>query len=184
MSPPDLKKTPDPLTLDTLPVANSAAAPTLVNADGVRIDNDWVVLAEEDLAPAGTHVVLSFERALSAPGTLAGNAVRILPGDDVRRLVPYLDQIALIEISFPAFRDGRGYSSARILREEGYTGPLRAVGDVLRDQLLHMLRCGIDQFLIKDKTPEAALAEARQRFEFVYQSAADTRRPVWSLRNA
>lgn len=175
---------PDPLTLDTLPVPNSAAAPVLVNTDGVRIDNDWVVLGDEDSAPGGTRVVLGFERALLSPEMLAGNGVRILPGNDVRLLLPYLDQIALIEIAFPAFRDGRGYSSARILREEGYTGPLRAVGDVLRDQLLHMLRCGIDQFLIKDKAPEAALAEARQRFEFVYQSAADARRPAWSLRNS
>ena len=52
-------------------------------------------------------------------------------GEDVRALLPFLDRLALVEISFPSFRDGRGYSAARILREAGYTGELRAVGDVL-----------------------------------------------------
>lgn len=175
---------PDPLTLDTLPTPLSAGPPVLVNTDGVAIDNDWVVLGDEDSAPSGTRVVLGFERALSTPELLSGNGVRVLPGEDVRRLLPYLDRVALIEVAFPAYRDGRGYSSARILREEGYAGPLRAVGDVLRDQILHMLRCGFDQFVIKDRFPQVALSEARQRFETVYQSAADGRRPAWSLRNS
>jgi uncharacterized protein (DUF934 family) len=48
---------------------------------------------------------------------------------------PHLDRLALVEVAFPKFRDGRGYSSARILREAGYTGELRAQGDVLVDQI-------------------------------------------------
>ena len=63
-------------------------------------------------------------------------AVRLEPDDDARALLPFLDRLALIEIAFPKYRDGRGYSSARILREAGYTGELRAQGDVLVDQLL------------------------------------------------
>ena len=58
-------------------------------------------------------------------------AVRLEPDDDARALIPHLDRLALIEIAFPKYRDGRGYSSARILREAGYTGELRAQGDVL-----------------------------------------------------
>ena len=61
-------------------------------------------------------------------GQTNATAVRIESGDDVRGLIPHLGQIALIEVSFPTFRDGRGYSSARILREAGYTGELRAAG--------------------------------------------------------
>src|SRR5690242_11506318 len=74
------------------------------------------------------------------------SAVRLEAGEDARRLLPHLDHIALIEIDFPRFRDGRGYSSAQILREAGYTGELRATGDVLVDQIDHMRRCGFDGF--------------------------------------
>ena len=73
-------------------------------------------------------------------------AVRIEPGEDARALLPHLSRIALVEVSFPAYGDGRGYSSARILREHGYKGELRATGDVLLDQLSHMKRCGFDGF--------------------------------------
>jgi uncharacterized protein (DUF934 family) len=55
------------------------------------------------------------------------SAVRIEPGDDARDLLPHLDRLALVEVNFPTYGDGRGYSSARILREAGYTGELRAM---------------------------------------------------------
>ena len=71
-------------------------------------------------------------------------AVRLEPGDDARDLLPYLDRIRLVEVNFPVFGDGRGYSAARILREAGYEGELRAVGEVLIDQLAAMRRCGFD----------------------------------------
>eukprot|EP01037_Dinobryon_pediforme_P009876 gene9876-9942_t len=70
------------------------------------------------------------------------SAVRLMPGDDARALLPVLDQLDLIEVAFPAYTDGRGYSSARILREHGYAGELRAVGDVLVDQVSHYVRVG------------------------------------------
>ena len=110
-------------------------------------------------------------------------AVRIEPGDDARELLPHLDRIALVEVNFPAYTDGRGYSAARILREAGYAGELRAVGDVLIDQLSHMKRCGFDAF-----APDAPLNEddakaAFDRWPHVYQSAADDRTPIWNLRH-
>ena len=55
-------------------------------------------------------------------------------------LLPNLRRLALIEVSFPAWTDGRGYSSARVLREAGYTGELRAVGDIVIDMLAHLRR--------------------------------------------
>ena len=110
-------------------------------------------------------------------------AVRLEPGDDARDLLPYLDRIKLIEINFPAYTDGRGYSAARILREAGYAGELRAVGDVLVDQLHEMRRCGFDAFG-PDRAIEPADAEAAfARWEHVYQPAADDRTPIWSLRH-
>lgn len=110
-------------------------------------------------------------------------AVRLEPGDDARDLLPHLDRLRLVEINFPGFGDGRGYSAARILREAGYTGELRAVGDVLVDQIGFMRRCGFDAF-----APEVALnphdaAAAFARYGEVYQPAADARRPIWALRH-
>ena len=61
-------------------------------------------------------------------GQTNATAVRLEAGDDARELLPHLGQIALVEISFPTFRDGRGYSAARILREAGFEGELRAAG--------------------------------------------------------
>ena len=112
------------------------------------------------------------------------SAVRIEPGDDARELLPHLERLALVEVNFPAFGDGRGYSSARILREAGYDGELRAVGDVLVDQLAYMRRCGFDAFdpdaPLDPEDVEAAFA----RWPEVYQSAADARTPIWSKRHA
>ena len=66
------------------------------------------------------------------------SAVRIEPGDDARILLPHLGRLSLVEVNFPAYTDGRGYSAARILREHGYAGELRAVGDVLLLSLIHI----------------------------------------------
>jgi uncharacterized protein (DUF934 family) len=116
-------------------------------------------------------------------GETNANAVRIEPGEDARDLIPHLDRIALVEIAFPAFRDGRGYSSARVLREAGYTGELRAAGDVLVDQIAFMRRCGFDSFAPAAPLNPADVDAALARYPFVYQTAADGAVPVWNLRH-
>jgi uncharacterized protein (DUF934 family) len=110
-------------------------------------------------------------------------AVRIEPGEDARVLIPHLDRLTLVEIAFPKFRDGRGYSSARILREAGYTGALRAQGDILVDQIAFMKRCGFDSFAPDAALNQADVDAAFSRFDDVYQRAADARVPVWKLRH-
>jgi uncharacterized protein (DUF934 family) len=110
-------------------------------------------------------------------------SVRIEAGEDVRRLVPVLDRLRLVEIDFPRFRDGRGYSSARILREAGYKGEIKAVGDVLLDQLLFMRRCGFDSFAPDHPIDPAAAERAMTVFPAVYQQAADGLTPVWAKRH-
>ncbi len=110
-------------------------------------------------------------------------AVRLDPGDDARGLIPHLGGLRLIEVSFPKYRDGRGYSSARILREAGYTGELRAAGDVLIDQIVFMRRVGFDSFAPAKPLDRACVDAALARFPFVYQRAADDKRPVWALRH-
>jgi uncharacterized protein (DUF934 family) len=117
-------------------------------------------------------------------GQSNATAVRLEPGDDARALIPHLDQLALIDVSFPKFRDGRGYSAARILREAGYTGELRASGDVLVDQLPSLRRCGFDSFIADAELDQAAVDRALDRYDDVYQKAADGRSPVWKLRHA
>ncbi|HAG37745.1 MAG TPA: oxidoreductase [Erythrobacter sp.] len=112
------------------------------------------------------------------------SAVRIEPGDDARELVPHLERLALVEVNFPAFGDGRGYSSARILREAGYEGELRAVGDVLVDQLAYMRRCGFDAFEPDQQLDMDDVEAAFDRWPDVYQKAADTRTPIWAKRHS
>ncbi|WP_271077175.1 DUF934 domain-containing protein [Aurantiacibacter sp. MUD61] len=111
------------------------------------------------------------------------SAVRIEPGDDARELLPHLARIRLIEVNFPTFADGRGYSAARLLREHGYTGELRAVGDVLVDQLAYMRRCGFDAFAPDKALDEEDAHTAFSRWEHVYQPTVDDAVPIWKLRH-
>ncbi len=110
-------------------------------------------------------------------------AVRIEPGDDARDLLPVLDRLKLVEVNFPTFGDGRGYSSARILREAGYVGELRAVGDVAVDQLAALRRCGFDSFAPDVAMDDADAQTALNRWPEVYQATTDSRVPIWTRRD-
>lgn len=129
------------------------------------------------------HAAVTVDAAI---GQTNASAVRIEPGDDARLLFPILDRLALVEVNFPSFSDGRGYSAARILREAGYAGELRAVGDVLIDQLSHLRRCGFDAFAPETPLDEEDARRAFATWENVYQHAADTlsgaRRTIPQLR--
>ncbi len=116
-------------------------------------------------------------------GQSNATAVRIEPGEDARDLLPHLDRLSLVEINFPAYGDGRGYSAARILREAGYVGELRAVGDVLLDQIVAMRRCGFDSFHPAKPLDDAAVERALNRYADVYQKTVDGRQPVWAKRH-
>lgn len=81
----------------------------------------------------------------------ARDAVWIGPDDEVESLKPWFRLIPLVAVDFPSFRDGRGYSQAYLLRTRlGWSGELRAIGDVLRDQLSHMRQCGFDSFAVRE----------------------------------
>ena len=110
-------------------------------------------------------------------------SVRIEAGEDVMPLLPHLERVRLVEVDFPKFRDGRGFSTARILREAGFTGEIKATGDVLVDLLYFLRRCGFDSFA-PDKPIDREDAEAAlSRYPHVYQHAADDRVPIWKLRH-
>ena len=110
-------------------------------------------------------------------------AVRIEPGDDARALLPVIGRLKLVEVNFPVFGDGRGYSAARILRESGYAGELRAVGDVAVDQLAALLRCGFDSFAPDVAMDDADAQAALDRWPQVYQATTVSRLPIWALRH-
>ena len=110
-------------------------------------------------------------------------AVRLDPADDARALVPHLGRLKLIEVAFPKFRDGRGYSSARILREAGFKGEIRAAGDVLVDQIGFMRRVGFDSFAPAKPLDPAVVKLTLERYPYVYMKAADGKQPVWALRH-
>jgi uncharacterized protein (DUF934 family) len=116
-------------------------------------------------------------------GESNATAVRLESGEDARALLPYIDRLALVEVAFPTFRDGRGYSAASILREAGYVGELRAQGDVLVDQIAHMRRCGFDAFAPEVPLDPAAVERALGRWPAQYQKAADGRAPIWTRRH-
>jgi uncharacterized protein (DUF934 family) len=86
-------------------------------------------------------------------------------------------------VNFPVFGDGRGYSAARILREAGYTGELRAVGDVLVDQIAVLRRCGFDAFAPEVPLDPADAEAAFNRFAEVYQPTTDGRAAIWAKRH-
>lgn len=129
------------------------------------IENDpFVIETEEVKAKEGEKPVLPLADFIAhAEGSNeSGLAVLIKPADDVRKLQPYLDRIALVAVEFPAFNDGRAFSHASLLRDRlGYKGDVRAVGDVLIDPIPLMLRCGITSFAVKNATALKRLAEGR-----------------------
>lgn len=94
--------------------------------------------------------------------------------DDPRVLAPRLDAIDLIAVDFPRFTDGRGYSIARMLRGRlGFRGELRAVGDIMRDQIFYLMRVGFDAFELRaDQDAEVARSALRD-FSESYQSSSD-----------
>lgn len=158
---------------------------TLIRADGGPAESHWIELADDAPVPEGASVIVSAARLVADRGAIAAArlGVRIGPTDKVEAISPYLDCLDLVVVSFAKFRDGRGYTSARLLRERfGYRGDLRAEGDVLRDQLAFMIRCGFTSFALKDRAPQAALEAALRRFSVVYQPAADGAPAIWRRR--
>ena len=111
--------------------------------------------------------------------------VRLEPADDPAEIASDLDRVQLIAINFPKFADGRGYSSAALLRTRyGYRGELRAIGDVGRDQLFYLRRSGFDAFaLAPHRDPHAAVASLGD-FSLCYQGSVDDPLPLFRKRLA
>ena len=162
---------------------------TLIIKNRAVVEDDFtVVRAAEDGAlpavdalPAG-KVIVPF--ALWKEHKSAIVASR--PKEDIGVwLAPDFGQLSVIAVDFPVFRDGRGFSIGRLLRERyQWTGELRAIGDVLRDQVLFHSRCGFDAFAVRaDKDINDAL-NAFNEFTELYQGATDNLEPLFRRRAA
>jgi uncharacterized protein (DUF934 family) len=146
------------------------------------------VSAAESVPPAGA-VIVSLAQwqaqrdALLARGTPLG--IRLHSDQAPQLIAEDLPHFALVALEFPKFRDGRAYSYARLLRERyGFKGELRAVGDVLLEQLFFMLRTGFDAFELESADPLGDYRTALADFSVWYQPAADGRPTAMQLRHA
>lgn len=153
---------------------------------GFVADDPWVIETEEKTAGHNEKPILGLAAFLEkAAAGEDGLAVLIAPADDVTALQPYLDCIALVALAFPAFNDGRAFSHASLLRTRlGFTGEVRAVGDVLIDQVPLMLRCGITSFSVTNPTALARLEAGRlpgiaNHYQPTARPAADGARYSW-----
>lgn len=150
------------------------------------VEDHWQAVADDAALPTGP-VIVSLARwqqervALRERGTPVG--VRLPNTTPIADLAADLPALALVALEFPKFADGRAYSQARLLRERyGYTGEIRATGDVLRDQLFFMARSGFDAFEVRaDRSLEDAL-KAFSDFSESYQPAADQALPLYRRR--
>ena len=152
--------------------------------DGKFIEDPFRAWAEGD-DPASvryTHIPLPVflenrDAVLANPHPVG---LLVSPGDRVEEVAADLGRFASIAVNFPAFTDGRGYSSARLLAERyNYQGELRAVGDVLHDQVSHMYRCGITALVVKHEPTRRALSEGKlATVERFYQPVGKTEVPV------
>ncbi len=158
--------------------------------DQVIVEDSWERLVEitpDSSLPTGGDIIIPFAYWLAHKDDLSNRegkvGVCIGGDDDAQEVAKDIEHFDLIALDFPAFTDGRSYSHARLLRDRyNFKGELRAVGDVLRDQLFFMQRCGINSFQLReDKDLEDAL-NAFTELSVKYQTAADGAEPVYKHR--
>lgn len=158
--------------------------PKLVK-DKAIVDNDWVrVAAGEAIPETGNVLVNVADWADNAEALTARGAGLWLDSDQAPALIEQeVNSIPVIAINFPAFADGRGYSYAYILRnEKAYTGELRAVGDVLRDQMFYMQRVGFNAFEVREDRDSVTAVDSLADFDTTYQASTDNSTPLFAKR--
>ena len=158
--------------------------------NGVVVDDCWQLVEDiedrqtaPDLIKANTLVPLSMwltEEQLRRRDDLG---VWLKSDDAVESLVDYLPRLPIVAIHFPIFTDGRGFSSARLLRERyGYSGEIRAIGYVMRDQLCYLKRCGFNAFALQLDVDLAAALASLSDFTESYQTSVDQQNPLFRRR--
>lgn len=133
--------------------------------DGNFIADPWRTWAEDDDATSVRYTHVPLEIFIENKAAFEQNphpiGLLINPGDNVELLSDDLNRFASIAVAFPAFTDGRGYSTARLLVERyGFSGELRAIGDILHDQVPFLLRCGFNALIVTNDATRNALASS------------------------
>ncbi|MFZ5534471.1 MAG: DUF934 domain-containing protein [Pseudomonadota bacterium] len=161
----------------------------VLHVEGRALDVDpWVQIADDAALPAGPALV-SRARWQATRETLIARVepvgVVLTPADAVEEIAADLPHLACIALHFPGPGEGRPYSTARLLRERyGYCGEIRAVGEVLIDQVHFLKRSGFDVLALRaDQDVSAALA-ALETFSVHYQPGADEPLPLFRRRAA
>lgn len=164
---------------------NDNAAPRLWTLHGGFGEDTWIRAGDIEDRGRDENLVLPLEAFLALDGkertARAGHlAVEIQPGESLDPILPHLAALPLIVLAFPAFNDGRSYSKAALLRSRhGFAGAVRASGDVLPDQIAHMLRTGFDELEVSHGIAVARLrAGAVDAFAAHYQPAVDAAGPA------
>lgn len=152
------------------------------------VEDTWTHVADGEDIPLDRAIIVSADRWLADRASLVHRngpvGVRLRNDQSAEDLGEDLYRFGVVALEFPAFKDGRAYTQARLLRERyRFDGEVRAVGDVLRDQLLFMQRCGIDAFEIRKQADAEAFHKAINEISAFYQPAADDRQPVSAHRN-
>ena len=158
--------------------------------NGQIIDETWHLLPKDatldSLSNCDDYIVplaLWVEHSSALKARDGGLGVWLEAGEEIEEIAEQLDNFQVIALNFPAFTDGRHCSTAYLLRTRyGYTGEVRAIGDVLRDQLFSYQRVGFDAFALRaDKDPYEAL-ESLKDFSVTYQAATDEPLPLFRRR--
>jgi uncharacterized protein (DUF934 family) len=155
--------------------------------NGKLADDIYLDARTLDPVPADQPVIVSLQQWQAHRDTLlAGRqplGIRLQSDQPPVLLAADLGHFAVVALEFPKFRDGRAYTHARMLRERlGFRGELRAVGDVLQEQLNYMERCGFDSFEISAADPLAAWQAVRNDHTVWYQATGDGRPRALELR--
>jgi uncharacterized protein (DUF934 family) len=162
---------------------------TALIRNGRLSEDRFTRLDDGDPLPATGGILVSLERWLGARAELLARqqplGVRLRSDQHPAAIAGDLRQLALVALEFPVFKDGRAYSYARLLRERWhFSGELRAIGDVLLEQLHFMERVGFDAFELKGSDPVRAWQTASREFSTWYQATADGRVPARFLRHS
>ncbi len=158
-------------------------ATRVLTRDGVFTDDHWpAVTAGLDVNGgdvSDTEAVLLPLKDYLAPPRAAAHGVWLAPTDDPTLLAPHFASVPLIAVQFPKFADGRGYSIAHLLRRLGYAGDLRAIGEVLVDQLFMLKRVGFSSFALRADQNEDDARAALARYSTSYQGAFEEPLPAY-----
>jgi uncharacterized protein (DUF934 family) len=148
--------------------------------NGAVVADPYVTVRDDTALPESGPIIVTAARLIADAVEILSRGAPvgvIWPNNrNVAELAPLLDQLAVVALVFPNFKDGRAYSQARLLRERyGFRGELRATGQVLRDQFVFLVRAGFDALEVSKAGDAEAFAPALARYTVFYQPTGEGR---------